>query len=46
MSEKKSRDVANLDLDLCIYKYITAAQDRGPFWVSYILNEILQHIKI
>ena len=22
------------------------AQDRGPFWFSYILNEILQDIEI
>ena len=22
------------------------AQDRGPFWVSYILNKIWQHIEI
>ena len=25
---------------------LIAAQDRGPFWFSYILNEILQHIEI
>ena len=23
-----------------------SAQDRGPFWFSYILNEILQYIEI
>ena len=23
-----------------------SAQDRGPFWFSYILNEILEYIEI
>ena len=27
-------------------KVLFSAQDRGPFWFSYILNEILQYIEI
>ena len=28
------------------YVRCRTAQDRGPFWFSYFLNEILQYIKI
>ena len=29
-----------------LWKQCNTAQDRGPFWFSYILNEMLQHIEI
>ena len=33
---------SSIHFDICTYP----AQDRGPFWFSYILNEILQYIEI
>ena len=32
--------------DVCSKPTATAAQDRGQFWFSDILNEILQYIEI
>ena len=31
---------------LSIFLFVEPAQDRGPFWFSYILNEILRYIEI